>query len=115
MTAAETGTVAAAGVGALVGFVDALSPMLSPEKQAQLTLLAGQIQTTTDAAVQAVGVIAQSIADIKAASEEEAAGAWSTGEKGTAIGAVGALSLAASRAMSAFKHKDKAATTPKPQ
>jgi hypothetical protein len=104
MTAAETVGVAVTGAGALVGFVQALSPMLSPEDAAQLTMLAGDVQTVVDASAAAMGALAQSIADLKAEQAAQDAGALTSGEKGIILTGVTAAGVGISREMSRRKH-----------
>lgn len=101
LTAAEVGTVAVTGAGALVGFIEALSPMLSPEQAAKLSLIAGDVQNVTQAVTAAVGQVAESVAALKA---EQDAG-WTTGEQGAAATGLGAAAVAASRVLSIIKHR----------
>lgn len=105
MTAAETSGVIVTGAGALVGFIEALSPMLSPEQQAQLTAMAGNVQTVVEASTTAVGQVAAAIAELKQQQADEAAGTWTSGETTGLLTGVTAAGVAVSRAMSWRKHR----------
>lgn len=105
MTAAEVTTLSVTGAGALVGFVDALRPMLSPEQAAKLTTIAGDVNTVVDAVTAAVSQVATSVAEIKTAQAEQAAGSWSTGEIAGGTGIVAGLTTVGNRVLSHFKHK----------
>jgi len=101
MSAVETTGVAVTGAGALVTFVEALRPMLSPTQAAHLTLMAGNVQTVVEATAAALGTMATAV-DAQQATE------WSGGEiVATATGTSG-VALAASRALSLLKHKSPA-------
>jgi len=104
MTAAETAGVAVTGAGALVGFIEALSPMLSPEQQAQLSVVAGNVQTVVEASTAAVGQMAQAIAELKAEQQAAASGEWTPTEQGSLATGVGVAAVAASRVLSRMKH-----------
>lgn len=104
MTAAEATTVAVTGTGALVGFVQALAPMLSPEQQAALTATATQVQSTVEATTTAVGQIARALADLRAQQQALEAGELTGGEVAAVGTGLTGLAVAASRIMSRFKH-----------
>lgn len=105
MSAAEVSTVAVSGSTALIGFVEALSPMLRPEQQAELVSIAGNIDTVVQAATKAVGTVAQTVAELRQQVETDEASQWTGGEIGGAVAAVGTASVAASRALSVLKHR----------
>ena len=108
MSPEAAGALAVSGASALVGFVDALSPMLHPEQQAELLALAGNIDTVVQAASTAMGSVAETVADLRAEVAAEEATDWSGGEISTAVAAAGAASVGASRALSSVKHSPKA-------
>lgn len=104
MTAAEATTVAVSGAGALVGFVEALSPMLSPEQQAALSTTATQVQSTVEATTNAVGQIASAIADLRAQQQAIEQSEMSGGEVAAVGTGLTGVAVAASRVLSRFKH-----------
>lgn len=65
MTPAETTAVVTGGAGALAAFIKALAPMLPPEKVAELTSIAGDVQTVTDAVAASVRAIAEAVVQTK--------------------------------------------------
>jgi len=65
-TPAETAAVTTAIIGAAGAFVHELQPLLSPEMQAKLATTATTIDGTVSATAQAVGIIADAIAQFKA-------------------------------------------------
>lgn len=109
MTAAEVGTVAVTGAGALVGFIEALRPMLSPEQAANLTAIAGDIDTVVHATTTAIGEVATAIGEVKAQQEQSKAGSWTSGEITAAGGGLTAVAVAGSRILSAIKHRERGA------
>lgn len=66
-TPAETTAAIGVAVGAAGAFIRELQPILSPELQAKLTAAAGSIDGTVAATQSAVGIIADAIAQFKAA------------------------------------------------
>jgi len=112
MTAAEVGGAALSGTGAFISFIDALKPMLSPEQQAQLTVLAGEVTTIAQATARAVGAMAQSIAEIRASAAVDASHQFSPGEITAIGGGLTAGGVAVSRMLSAAKHREKPVKAP---
>ena len=88
MTATEVGGTVVAGTGALVGMIEALKPMLSPEQYAKLQATAVNVQDIVQATTTAVGAVADSIGKMKADLDATKAAEWTTGEKVAAAGGI---------------------------
>lgn len=106
-----------AAVASAVALIDALGPLLPPETLAKLQVTASQIDGTVQATATAVGTLADAIAQLKAATSSQLAGAadktatlfqqlagMPSREEVYLVGAgSGAAGTAASRALSAMK------------
>lgn len=114
MTAAETTGVVAAGGGALVAIIDALSPYLPPEKVAELTTHVGNAENLIGAIARGVGAVAEATQQAQQAAleaKQQAAEGITRGEALTAGGALAGVSVGGSRVLSILKH-NKAAKQP---
>lgn len=98
MTPAETTAVVTGGAGALAAFIKALAPMLPPEKVAELTSIAGDVQTVTDAVAASVRAIAEAMSQTKQQVATLQANTFTTSEVGGLVagGSATAVTAAAS-------------------
>ena len=103
MTAAETTGIIAGSGGVLVALSEAILPYLPADKQAQVVESLGRAQGLLNAVTVAMGSVAQAAQQAsQRAAEADAHGVTVEGAAGIA-GTVGAVSLAASRFLSAKK------------
>ena len=110
LSGGEVITATAPGAGALVGFVEALAPMLTLEQQATLTATAVNVESTVTATTNAVGQIAKAIADLRAQQNASESGEWTGGELAATGTAITGAAVAASRVLSRLKHGPAAKT-----
>lgn len=100
-TPEQTAAVATAGAGALIGFVDALRPMLSPEQAAKLSTIAGNVEGVVQATTSAVGAIAEAVASVRAQTQAVEDSAWTT--ENVALGG-GGLATATAVGVNAYRN-----------
>ena len=106
MTAAEVTAGVAAGSGALVGIIEALSPYLPPAKVAELTTHVQNAEGLIGAisrGVAAVAEAAQQAQQTADAAQARAAEGWTGADVGAASGAAGGVALLGSRILSTVK------------
>lgn len=112
LSGGEVLTATATGAGALVGFIEALAPMLTPEQQAMLSATATNVESTVQATTNAVSQIASAIAELRAQQQSIEATEWTGGEVAATGTALTGAAVAASRLLSRMKHGGPPATTP---